>query len=481
MELKERTPKGILIKYVVTTLILWILALGIFVGLLRWGWESENSVAQAFMPLLGGLAPLLPTLIADKSARVALSNFQIEPSEERLSKLTSKVIVINIVLYNLPFVFLFFWIDEFFLWLVAWLIVNISAFLSTFWKFKPQKTKLTPKIENIENDVIERDEAESIININMANIPEFKYHPTKTTMKRSYEIVVAATIVFIFLGLLISSLLDQFIWFFIITFLSPTLGFGAFYYRKNYYKFKKNPIPLEIEHGHHLTKMVFRTNLIFLLVLVGFVTVLAVASGLDGDTNATPRFWIILGLMWLFFIFSFLPLFIISHLYFQKLERDALDAGRIVKESAIDLKRLKLKGKKTDERLKAFFIEIGLGNINYLVGMAIGGMNIDHTVTQQQQPGIIAFNDTDVYLFSYVLGSSKINLDLTFPSSTMTILRILKHKNERRVEFIVGDSRSILFIATVNKKGFNHQEEMFKRFIDLQVRKVDNDDVTGKY
>ena len=470
MDLKERTPKNILIRYIITTLILWGLGFGVFAGLRWWEVAGDNSMARSLIAPVTTMLIFSSILIPDGSARVALGNQRIIPSDTHLKGLTGMIIIANLVLYSIPFIVFFFLIDEISFYLfgsIALVVVNITVFLSTFWKFKPHKTKLSAEIKLAENEVIKKDENENIVGIVTEKLPEFKIYPSKREIKRGYDFVLASIFRFLVFGLILGALLDQYILFLIILFLAPTLGFGWYYYRLNYYKFKRIPTPFKVEHGHQLTRMIFRTNLIFLLVLAGLSTLLILSHVLDGDMRADGFFWLMLGLMWLFFILSFLPLFILSHLHFKKLEREALDLGRIFAKHDLHSKRLQIKGKKTDESLRKFFIDIGLGNVDYLVGGMMNKMNIDDTLYNRHMPTIIAFNTTDVYVFSYNVGSSKLSFNMTFPISAMIILRTLAHKNERRVQFAIGQTIPALFVAHVEKKGLLRQNEMFQRFITL--------------
>jgi len=478
MDLKERTPTNILIWYVVTTLVLWGLALGALGGIFWLGAVRENSVAETIIPYLIMLVIFSPILIPDKSARVALNNQRILPSDNHLSRLSVRIAIVNVILYSLPFIIVRFFIDDYYLlWSIALLIVNIAAFLSSFWKFRPKKTKMSSKVETAQNDLFKKDEEGNIIDINAEQLPNFKLYPNKAAVKKSYDSVSAAIFGIIFLGLIIGALLDLTSIFLMILLLAPITAFGIFYYRMNYYNFKRNPHPFEIEHGYELTKMVFKANLISFFIVTGFALLIVFYGASDRNICINTRFWLRIGLILLFFIVSFLPLFTISHMYFKKLEADAYDAERIAEESPFSSKRLKLKGKKTDETLTAFITEIGLGNMDYLIGWEIRNLNIDHLNPVGRVPPttIMVFNDTEVHLF--LLVSSRITHILTFPTAVITILRTLEHKNERRVEFLVGNTMRILFIVQVNKKGLNHQEEMFKRFIDL-ARK---DDIVDEY
>jgi len=482
MDLKERTSTDIFVKYLVTTFALWGLAIGVLGGFFWLLRVRNNSMAESLLPYVIMVVVFSPMFIPDKSARVALNNQRILPSDTHLNKLGTKIVITNIIFYSLPFIVLLFIVNEHHLiWIIVVFVVNIVAFLSSFWKFRPKMTKLSSKVETIQNDIFEKDEEDNILDVNVKQLPEFRIYPSKAVIKNSYDAVISTISGFIIFGIIIGPLLDLISIFLIILFLAPTLAFGVFYFRINYYKFKKNPLPFEIEHGNQLTKMVFKNNLIFFLVITGFTTMIVLSVILDGAIRINSRFWILIGLVLLFFIISFLPLFILSHIYFKKLEAAAYDAGRFVQESAFNSKRLRIKGKKTDESLKAFFTSLRLENMNYLVGLQAADMNIDDPILQSPPPSIMAFNDTDLHLFSYYLGSSRITHTFTFPMATITILRTLEHYNQRRVEFLVGNAMRILFIAEVGKKRLNHQEEMFGRFIDLLTRKVDNNDITDEY
>ena len=468
MDLKERTAKSILIRYIFTTLILWGLSFGVFAILLWWGIAGNNSMAYALIAPVASTLIFAPILISQKSARVSLSNQQIIPSDTHLKGLIGMIIIANLVIYSLPFIFLFILMDgtSYYLFVsIALVVVNIAVFLSTFWMFRPRETKLTAKVETGENDAFHKDEDDNLSGVEVEKLSKFKIYPSKQDIRKSYDAVLRGIFKFSFGGMILGALLDQPILFFILLFLSPILGFCLLYYRLNYYKFKRHPIPFEIQHGHQLTRMIFRVNLIFFFVLAGLFTLLLFSFVFDGDISADIIFWILFGLMWLFFILSFLPLFVLSHLYFKKLEREAFDAGRILAEHSLQLKKMRIKGKKTDDALRAFFREIGLGNIDYLFGGMTSGMNIDDPLSQALSPTIIAFNATDVYLFSDEI--SKVSFIMTFPTSVMTIVRALEHKSERRVQFSIGQAAPLLFIAYVDKKELIKQDKMFQRFINI--------------
>jgi len=70
MDLKERTSTGILVKYVIVTVVLWGLAIGI---LLFAFWRQADGLLPA---LTIGIA-ICPIYIPDKNARIALNNQRI--------------------------------------------------------------------------------------------------------------------------------------------------------------------------------------------------------------------------------------------------------------------------------------------------------------------------------------------------------------------------------------------------------------------
>lgn len=463
MDLTQRSIKQILLKYVLVSLSLWLLV-GLVVFFVFW-WEAAEFIQ---VPVLTMVA-FTPILIPDKSAQMALNNQRILPSDKHLIGLSKYVVLTNIALYSIPFLLLIFLINRFeqdfpTALVIIMVVVNIAVFLTTFWKFRPQKTKLTKKVKVASSDVIRTDEEGRAISIDVENLPEFIIYPTKVAIMRMYDFVAACMVVFVFVGMVLGPLFGMEL-LLVVFFLAPTLAFVTFYCRINFYRFKRNPSPLEIEYGYQLPKAVFRRNLTYYLFFSGFTTLLLLTGIMDSDISPNRVFWLFIAAMWLFFTVSFLPLFISSHLYFKKLEQKALDSGRFVQESVFNSQRLRLRGKKHDESINAFLQEIGLYGMHYLVGFQANNISIDGQPAQTNST-IIAFDNNMVHLFSYPAGSTRVFYDLTFPVTAMTIVQTLANKNERRIEFLVGNSNRMLFILRIDAKGFALQSEMFERFVN---------------
>lgn len=51
---------------------------------------------------------------------------------------------------------------------------------------------------------------------------------------------------------------------------------------------------------------------------------------------------------------------------------------------------------------------------------------------------------------------------------------------ERCVQFIIGQTAPLLFIAYVDKAGLIQQDQMFQRFINIQTEKDEYNDITSK-
>ena len=472
MDLKQRTAQSILIKYVVVTLALWgILAVVVF-GVFWWGIRTENEIIDALIAPIIMIIIAAPFFIPDKSARMALNDQAILTSDKHLSHLGKMIVIANIVIYSLPFIILFALINEASFYTagsIGLVVVNLIAFSSSIRKFRPNKeTKLTPKVQISTDARIEKGEDGKIIGLKTEELSTFKIYPTKLDIKTVYQHSLVQMIIFAFLGLIIGAIFNQLFLFLIILFLSPTLSFGRFYYRSNFFRFKKNPAAFEVEHGYDLTKMIFKINLIpfsTCLILVTFVVTYLIRERL----SCTPIHRLLTGFaqIWLFFVLAFLPLFILSHLYFKKLERDAYEAGRFVEISPLNSQKLIFKGKKNDENLRSFLINVGLEKMDYLVGFRAFKMNIDDHNYQSPPPTLMVFNDHKAHIFSYYVGSKRISYHLSFSFSDVVILRTLEHQFERRVQFLIGDQMSILFIVNTKRKDFVHQEEMFQKFISL--------------
>ena len=477
MDLKQRTAKNILVKYVVTTLVLWGLLIGIAFGIFWWGIRAENEIVNALIAPLIMIILASPFFIPDKSARVALNHQAILASDKHLSHLSRMITLANIVIYSLPFIILFTLINEASFYVaggIGLVVVNLFVFLGSFRKFQPRKsqsskeTKLTPKVQISSDERIEKDGNGEIIGLKIEELSTFKIYPTKLDIKTVYQNSLFQMVVFAFLGLTAGVVFNQLSLFIVILFLSPILSFGCFYYRSNFFRFKRKPATFEVEHGYHLTKMIFKSNLILLSTCLVLITLL-VTYLIRDRFSCTPTHRLLTGFVqiWLFFVLAFLPLFISSHLYFKKLERDASEAGRFVEISPLNSQKLVFKRKKNDKNLRSFLVDVGLEKMDYLVGFRAFRMNIDDQNHQSPPPTVMVFDNHKAHIFSYYVGSKRIRYHLSFPFSKVMILKTLEHQFERRVQFLVGDQINILFIVNTKRKDFVHQEEMFQKFIDL--------------
>lgn len=480
MDLKVRSTKSILIKYIVITFLLWGGIIGILGGVFWLASVQDNGFAESLLPLLFMGFILSPFFIPSKSARMALNDLAILPREKHLKKLWLTVALVNIMIYSLPFLFLLWIVDHHLLWLTGLIVINLIAFLSTFWKFRPlRKTKLTDQVQVMAHEIIKSDDDFYIHDIDLTKIPDFNIYPTRKEIKQIYDKILPISFGISFLGAILGPLFDHLFPFLALIFLAPIGAFGIIFYRLNYFQFKKAPLPFQVVFGHKLTALIFMMNLIHYLIFAGLSTAVIVLMLSDSQRCLTVSQWLfIIALVWLFFTLSFLPLFFVSHLYFKNLEKSASAANRIAEHLPFYSQRLTLKGKKTDDSIQAFLNDIGLKEMNYLVGIRAFNMNIDDLGHPSTPPTLMAYNDHMVHIFSFYIGAKRINYQLSFPTSALTVLKTLNSGSQRRVDFLVGRHLRILFIADTQEKHFINQEAMFDGFLNLNQRREHDESIT---
>ena len=221
-------------------------------------------------------------------------------------------------------------------------------------------------------------------------------------------------------------------WFALVTVAMPTLAvvISCFILRK-----------VQIGKGDKLIKNIMGLNFVIYFIVVLFTNITSIT-------------------VWLTYAAAFVPVFIISFLFFRKIERKAI-AIEDIHGNIIDFKTTKFAEGITDATFKKFLISLDLGNIDYFFGVHFNGKITDKRIKPITEY-MIAFDTEQVYMFE-VYGKSISHLTI-IPRDEITLTHKVDMKNKRRIEL----NPSLLEI-TFDQKGFEHQEEMLDRFMDMFI------------
>lgn len=199
--------------------------------------------------------------------------------------------------------------------------------------------------------------------------------------------------------------------------------------------------------------------------LVKFITGLNVSIYLMAVflTDVTSIF------IWLFTAFTFVPVFIISFSFFQKIENNAIlftDAsGRV-----FDFNEINIGGKLTDDSFSEFLLRLGLGNIDYFFAIGLDE-GIDRPRAKPTKRYMVAFDEDQVYMFEML--RNKVQNHYVIPGQLVSIIRKLAMENKGRLEIVFGVQSLVTFgevslEVPFGVKGFTFQKEMLNRFVEIK-------------
>jgi len=434
--MEERNIENIIKRYVLLTILPYVVLLTIL-GITSLFVEDVLETDAAGIIYL--LAPSAITLV---SSKVAKYGSQIKP-EDRIMRKIMKVNLLTHGLVGLGFaVHEMISVGELYFAIFLLLVVAVPPFFISHRIFKG-KEKAILLVEEAKNTVSESNEGKAMIA--QEEILQFERELEKYEgLMNPSKLVSLYVLIMIGVILLLIAIVPMFdipeLLLGILMVIAPlvAVSISCFVLRNT-----------RIRKGYKIIRYIMVMNVGIYFIAVFFVNIMSILS-------------------WIFIVLTFVPVFIISSAFFQKVESNAIkftDAtGRV-----LDFSKINIEGKLTGDSFRDFLFRLGIGNINYFLSIGLD-TEIQRRNAKSTKRYVIAFDEEQVYMFE--VPRNRIRHHYVVPRKLVNLTHNLAMENKHRLEIIFGARGVVVFGAMslevpFKMKGFEQQEEMLSRFVDI--------------